>query len=369
MQGLSDSFKIVVDDRVFPHFEPSNALALFAMMNSAAPRLLGKAVSVVKYEAQVILMPTITQLQYILAVNQTKHFGRAAEDCCVSQPSLSAQIQKVEDELEVTIFDRSKKPILVTEKGKKVIEQSKRIVTEYKKLLEVNQNQDEISGDFQLGIIPTLASYVLPLFIEQFSKKYPKVQLTINEYKTQDIIRALHDDRLDAGLMATPLNDDHLIERVLFYEPFYLFVSQNHELSKKKQVTEKDLDTESIWLLEEGHCFREQVLRLCSNKNKCQVLHNINFASGNLEALVNLIRKGRGCTVLPHLATLQLQDREKETLLKPFHRHIPTREVSLVYSRSFLKQEIIDALEQEILHGLPKEISSKKKKSFEIIDI
>lgn len=314
-------------------------------------------------------MPTITQLQYILAVYKTKHFGRAAEDCCVSQPSLSAQIQKIEDELGVTIFDRSKKPVLVTEKGKKIIEQTKKVVTEYKKLLEVNQNKDDIGGEFQLGIIPTLASYVLPLFIEQFSVKYPNIQLTINEYKTQDIIRALHDDALDAGLLATPLKDDHLIERALFYEPFYLFVSQNHGLSYKKKVTEKDLDTESIWILEEGHCFREQVLRLCSSKSKCQVLHNINFASGNLETLINLVRKGRGCTLLPYLATCQLQKEEKETLLKPFHTHIPTREVSLVYSRSFLKQDIIDVLEQEILNGLPKEISSRKKKSFEVIDI
>lgn len=314
-------------------------------------------------------MPTITQLQYILAVHKTKHFGRAAEDCFVSQPSLSAQIQKVEDELGFIIFDRSKKPILVTEKGKRVIEQSKKIVMEYKILLDVNQNQTEISGEFQLGIIPTLASYVLPLFIENFSQKYPKVKLTINEYKTQDMIRALHDDTLDAGLLVTPLKDDHLIERILFYEPFFLFASQNHALSKKKRVTEKDLDTESIWLLEEGHCFREQVLKLCSMKNKCQVLQNIKFASGNLETLINLIRKGRGYTLLPYLATAQLQEKEKKEMLKPFHNQIPTREVSLVYSRSFFKQEIIDSLEQEIIRGLPKEISSRKNNTFEIIDI
>lgn len=314
-------------------------------------------------------MPTITQLQYILAVHKTKHFGRAAEDSFVSQPSLSAQIQKVEDELGVIIFDRSKKPVLITEKGKIIIEQSKIIVMEYKKLLDVNQNQDEITGTFQLGIIPTLASYVLPLFIERFSKKYPKVQLTINEYKTQDMVRALYDDTLDAGLVVTPLKDDHLIERVLFYEPFYLFASQNHALAKKNKVTENDLDTESIWLLEEGHCFREQVLKLCSMKNKCQVLHNIKFASGNLETLINLIRKGRGYTLLPYLATAQLRAKEKKEYLKSFHNQIPTREVSLVYSRSFLKQEIIDALEQEIIQGLPNELSSRKKKSFDIIDI
>lgn len=314
-------------------------------------------------------MPTIIQLQYILAVYKTKHFGRAAEDCFVSQPSLSAQVQKVEEELGVVIFDRSKKPVLITEKGKKIVEQSRRIVTEYKKLFEVNQNQDDISGDFQLGVIPTLASYVLPLFIERFSMKCPKVKLTINESKTQDIIRALHDDTLDAGLVVTPLKDDRLIERVLFYEPFYLFVSQNHDFSKKKSLTEKDLDTESIWLLEEGHCFREQALKLCSMKNQCQVLHNINFASGNLETLINLVRKGRGCTLLPYLATLQLQEKEKQYYLKPFHNPIPTREVSLVYSRSFLKQDIIDALVKEIVIGLPREISSRKKKNFDIIDI
>lgn len=241
-------------------------------------------------------------------------------------------------------------------------------MTEYEKLFEINQNQDEISGTFQLGIIPTLSSYLLPHFIEQFSMNYPKIQLTINEYKTQDLVRALHDDTLDAGLLVTPLKDEPLIVRTLFYEPFYLFVSQNHELCKKKKVTEDDLNIESIWLLEEGHCFREQVLKLCSMKNQFQVLPNVNFVSGNLETLINLVRKGRGYTLLPQLATLLLQEKEKKNCLKPFHTRIPTREVSLVYSRMFLKQDIIGALEQEIVNGLPNEISSRKKNSFDIID-
>ncbi|MBI1390144.1 MAG: LysR family transcriptional regulator [bacterium] len=314
------------------------------------------------------MMPTLTQLQYILAVYKTKHFGRAAEDCFVSQPSLSAQIQKVEEELGVVIFDRSKKPILLTDKGKKVIEQAKKILNEYKKLLEINQAHDEISGEFQLGVIPTLASCLLPLFIEQFSNKYPKVQLTINEYKTQDMVRALHDDALDAGLLVTPLKDEHLIGRTLFYEPFYLFVSQNHELAKKKKITEKDLDMESIWLLEEGHCFRDQVLKLCSARNQYQAMRNINFASGSLETLISLVRKGRGYTLLPYLAASQLLDQEKQEYIKPFQVPVPTREVSLVYSRSVLKLEIIDALEHEIVQALPGELSSKRKKSFEIID-
>ncbi len=314
-------------------------------------------------------MPTLTQLQYILAVAEHKNFSRAAKSCHVSQPSLSAQIQKVEDLIEIVIFDRSKKPIMITQKGKNFIEQAKVILREHDKLSHIASDNGELKGHFKLGVIPSLSAYVLPLFIESFAKKYPSVQVQVSEVKTDKIIEELYDDKLDGGLLVTPLYDDKIIERSLFYEKFMVFCSNDHALYKKSKLSEKDLDSESVWLLEEGHCFREQVVKVCSLDRKNQVLQNINFESGSLETLINLIRKGDGYTLLPELATANLTTTEKKNNLKEFTKPVPTREVSLVHSRSFYKQEILQALEEEIIENLPSNVKSLKKKNIKIIDI
>jgi LysR family hydrogen peroxide-inducible transcriptional activator len=314
-------------------------------------------------------MPTLTQLEYILAVNSTKHFGRAAKECHVSQPSLSAQIQKAEDELGLIIFDRSKKPILVTDKGQQIIDQAKRVLQEHRKLFHVPGVEGEASGAFHLGVIPTLSAYIIPLFLESFSRKFPRVELTISELKTEEIISKLYSDELDGGLLVTPLYEDQIIERSLFFEPFYVYISGQHPLSKKKTIKDTDLDNQSVWLLQEGHCFREQVIKVCSTKNKNQVFKNVRFESGNLETLKNLIQRGHGYTLLPHLATLNLSQADKNKYLKSFIKPIPTREVSLVHSRSFLKEDILSALESEILEQIPPELASLKKGNIELIDI
>lgn len=180
-------------------------------------------------------MPTITQLEYLLAVDNEKHFGRAAMDCHVSQPSLSTQIQKLEEELNVIIFDRSKKPIIATEVGLAIIEQARVVIHEHKKIHAIaNQGSKEPRGKFDLAVIPTLAPYLIPLFVGEFSKNNPKVNLKINEYKTEDIVKLLINDEIDAGLLVTPLEDERIIERHLFYEPFHIYVSEDHYLSKKK---------------------------------------------------------------------------------------------------------------------------------------
>ncbi len=314
-------------------------------------------------------MPTLTQLEYIIAVDEHKNFSRAAKNCHVSQPSLSSQIQKTEDLLGIIIFDRSKKPVITTSKGLEVIKQAKKILKEHKKLKSISNDRGVLTGDFKLGVIPSLSSYVLPLFIESFSKKYPEVKIHIDEIKTEKIILDLYDDKLDGALLVTPLYDDKIIERTLFFENFHVFCSSTHSLFNKKQVNESDLDTDSVWLLEEGHCFREQVMKVCSLNKKNQVLQNINFESGSLETLINLIRKGKGYTLLPELATNNLTDVEKKNNLKPFSKPAPTREVSLVHSRNYIKQGIIDALEKEIILSLPSKIKSLKRKNIKIVDI
>ena len=314
-------------------------------------------------------MISITQLQYILAVHKLKHFGRAASECHVSQPSLSAQIQKAEHQLGFIIFDRSKKPIIVTELGKKFINQARVVLQEHQRLSEIKNSLDKPSGEFHLGVIPTLSPYLVPLFIESFSKKFPDIQLKISELQTQNIIHKLYDDELDGGLLVTPLKDDKIIERALFLEPFYAFASKGHPLLKKKILKESDLESDDIWLLDEGHCFRDQVIRFCSLGKTHQVLKNVGFSSGSFETLINLIRKSEGYTLLPHLATTNLFPTELKNNLRKFSRPIPTREVSLVHSRSFLKEEIIEVLIQEILDHLPPELINIKAGQAQIIDI
>ena len=256
-------------------------------------------------------MPTITQLEYIVAVDEQRGFSRAAQECNVSQPSLSAQVQKIEDELGVAIFDRSKKPIQTTPIGSKIIKKAKVVLSECRQLVDLSADEEEASGYFHLGIIPSVAPYLLPLFIENFAKKYPKVVIKISEFKTEDILKAIYDEKIDAGLLVTPLYDEKIEERVLYYEKFNLFVADDHNLAQKKVIKDSDLDPDSIWLLEEGHCFRDQVIKVCALKKRPNVLDNVSFSSGSMETLLNLIRNGNGYTLIPELAAKNLPEKEK----------------------------------------------------------
>lgn len=315
-------------------------------------------------------MSTLTQLEYLIAVDHERHFGKAAQMCHVSQPSLSAQIQKLEEELDLVIFDRSKKPILVTEAGKEIIEQARLILREHKKLQAIADTKAlEPKGNFELAVIPTLASYVIPLFIGDFGKKYPKVNLGIHEHKTDDIIRMLHNDELDAGLLVTPLKDEGLIERHLYYEAFYCYLNPGHPLQQKQNISETDLQCGDLWLLSEGHCFRNQVMKICSPDQKKGVFPNIRFESGNLETLVKLVKTNSGFTLLPQMAVDGLSETDVATHIKSFKTPVPTREVSLVYNRTFLKETIITALETCIIDNLPDHISSLKRQNVHVVDI
>ncbi len=315
-------------------------------------------------------MTTITQLEYLLALDKEQHFGKAARECNVSQPSLSAQIRKLEEELDVVIFDRSKKPILTTDAGREIIKQAKIVLHEHRKLKTIaNEKTIEPNGDFELAVIPTLASYVIPLFIGHFSDSYPNVNLVINEYKTEDIIKLLINDEIDAGLLVTPLEDDRLIERHLFYEPLFCYLHGDHPLAGKRLISAADLDTEELWLLSEGHCFRNQMLNVCSSERINNALPTIRFESGNLDTLIKLVKANYGFTLLPQLAVDELPEEEMKDHIKRFKKPVPTREVSLVYSRSFMKENIINALETSILLHLPKQIKSLKKQQIDVVSI
>jgi LysR family hydrogen peroxide-inducible transcriptional activator len=312
---------------------------------------------------------TITQLEYVLAVDKFRHFGKAAKSCSVTQPTLSMQLQKAEEEIGIIIFDRSKNPILPTDEGEQIIKQARVVLREYKKIFAIiDAGKDEVRGDFRLGVIPTLSPYVIPLFAGAFVKKYPHVNLTIEEFKTEDIIELLSRDEIDAGLLVTPLQGESFIERTLFLEPFSVFASANHPLLKKSKIKDKDLDTSDVWLLNEGHCFRQQVLNLCKISKDIGQHDNLKFESGNLETLKNMVINNSGYTLLPHLAVLNLSEEELEHV-RDFQTPVPTREVSLVHNRIFLKEKIISALEASIIENLPDSLASLKKKNLEIISI
>lgn len=312
---------------------------------------------------------TLTQLEYILAVDKFRHFGKAAKHCNITQPTLSMQLQKAEEEIGVIIFDRSKNPILPTLEGERVISQARIVVKEYNKIFDIiDQDKKDLHGNFKLGVIPTLAPYLIPLFVGEFSKKYPHVNLTIEEYKTEEIVKLLEQDELDAGLLVTPLNEPNIIERVLFKEAFYIFTSKNHEYFKKSKIKMSEITSDDLWLLNEGHCFRNQVLNICGIKDKSRPFSNIKFESGNLETLKNMVLSNNGYTLFPELAVINLS-KDQSQYVREFQGTIPMREVSIVHNRIFLKEKIINALEEVIIDNLPNELDSHKKKNMEIIPI
>lgn len=314
-------------------------------------------------------MVSVTQLEYLLAVDQHRHFGKAAQSCNVSQPTLSMQLQKVEDELNVILFDRSKKPILPTPEGKKLIEQAKVILREHKKFVDLSrQGETELSGEFRLGVIPTLAPYLIPLFIQEFSEKFSNIELFIDEMKTEDILTALEEDKVDGGLLVTPIAGQKMNMRVLFYEPFHLYVSPHHSLSRRKRISEDDLVGTDVWLLNEGHCLRNQVIKLCALESSTGVFKNIHFESGNLETLRELVRRTQGYTLLPHLLVERLPAEEKKEMIRPFTKPLPTREVSLIYRRDHWKMPILDALHNIILAQIPGDLKKINKRNVDVIE-
>lgn len=300
---------------------------------------------------------TIQQLEYVLAVDKFRHFGHAAESCFVTQPTLSAQIQKLENELGVILFDRSKMPVIPTEIGVQIITQAKKVVSESKGIFElVAQLKGDISGLIKIGIIPTLAPYLLHRFIRSFLEKYPQVKVQVEELVTEEIIRKLKNDELDLGIVVTPLEENGILEKPMFYEKFYAYLSENHPLLSKPKLEVKDLETDDMWVLQQGHCFRDQVFRLCDQK-KFQRM-NFHYESGSLEGLKNMVNEYEGMTLLPELATFDLAAEERNRL-RPFEGEEPMREVSIVLNRSYLKKKLVELLFNEITENIPQSMTSK----------
>ncbi|MCL4118045.1 UNVERIFIED_CONTAM: hypothetical protein GTU68_010432 [Idotea baltica] len=240
---------------------------------------------------------TITQLYYVLAVAENQNFTKAAEKCFVTQPTLSMQIQKLEDQLDVLIFDRSKKPIELTEVGRKIVTQAKNIVNESNRIQDiVDQQKGFIGGEFKLGIIPTIMPTLLPMFLKAFIKKYPKIKLKIEELTTEEIIKRLNEGHLDAAIAATPLENENIKERVLYFEPFVAYIPENHRLKNKKNIETSDLDIDDMLLLEDGHCFRDGIINLCKAFKSHTDDNTFQLESGSIETLIKLSDEGMGMT-------------------------------------------------------------------------
>ncbi|MCR9133322.1 MAG: LysR substrate-binding domain-containing protein [bacterium] len=302
---------------------------------------------------------TLTQLSYIVAVDKYRHFATAAQKIYITQPTLSMQIQKLEDELGVLIFDRSKSPVIPTDVGTKIIDQAKVILSGAKHIEDIAAVEDgELKGSFKVGIIPTIAPYLVPLFLKTFVETYPQIDLTFEEALTADVLEGLHDDELDVGIIATSTNNN-LFETELFLEPFLGYVSVGHKYAGKDLLTLEDLYEENLWLLNEGHCFRDQVMKICRKENQKVNKGNVVFESGNLETLKRLVEQDFGVTLMPFLSMEDHDTRCANGVIKQFNDPIPTRKIRMVYSREYLKNNLIEALASTIMNTIPDSLKNQ----------
>lgn len=310
---------------------------------------------------------TFTQLEYIVAVDKHRHFAKAAEHCYVTQPTLSMQIQKLEEELGLQIFDRSKQPVIPTVAGTEIIEQARKILSEKNRVHEIVQHKkDMLTGELKIGIIPTLAPYLLPLFVKPFTKKYPHIKLVVHEMTTENVVIKLKESNIDVGILVTPLQENGINEHILFYEELLVYVSEKNGLYKKNYILSKDIDPNKLWLLEEGHCFRSQIINLCELLKASREESHFDYEAGSFETLRRMVDLNEGITILPELATMDFTVRQLK-LIRYFKKPSPMREVSLVTHRDFVKKRLIEALKKEIIHTIPDKI--KQNKNLNVIPI
>lgn len=298
----------------------------------------------------------LQQFEYIIAVDNYRHFARAAEACFVTQPTLSMMIQKLEEELGVKIFDRRRQPVAPTKAGVLIIQQARKILNESKRLHEiVGELNEQTAGELNIGIIPTLAPYLLPYFVKPLLDRYPDLELNIEEMTTERITQNLKDERIDLGILVTPLQEIAIQEIPLFTERFYAYVADTEVMHEKEYILPKDLNIDRLWILEEGHCFRTQVLNLCEIRRDFQAEGRFKIAAGSFETVMNLVDNYGGVTIVPELVVLKMPKANRQRL-KSFSAPVPARQVSLVTLDSFPRQRMVEVVKNEILKSLPKEL-------------
>ena len=299
---------------------------------------------------------TLQQLEYVVALDSFRHFVKAADHCMVAQPTLTMQVKKLEDEIGIQLFDRNKKPLQPTAMGVHFILKARQILREVEQLKAfVSDDVESLSGEYSIGIIPTLAPYLLPLFLPDFILNNPDITMVIKEMQTEQIIDNLKKGIIDIGLAATPLNDKALREVPLFYEPFLLYLPKNHALEGKSNIAANMIDTNEMLFLEEGHCFREQALNLCKIKSGKSV-KGFNYESGSIEALKNLVNKEVGYTMVPELSVLNELGNAN---IKRFTEPEPVREISVIAHNSFTKEALLEHLHDSITKNIPERFKKK----------
>ena len=293
------------------------------------------------------------QLEYIIAVNEHRHFAKAAAACHVAQPTLSMMIQKLEKELGIRIFNRETVPVEPTKEGREIILRSRELLLKAKQLKEyAGEMNNENKGALNMGVIPTLAPYLLPLFIPSFTVAFPLLKILIREMQTSEMIAKLKTGELDVGLMSTPPPESKLAGLPLFYEDLYVYVSGDADIQPKKQVKPKEIEIHKLWLLTEGHCLRNQVIDLCGIKAGNKHSAGLHYEAGNIETLINMADKSQGTTILPYLATRMLK-KGQSSKLHVFADPVPSREISLVTLKDFPRKKLLENLRASILGTIP----------------
>ncbi len=301
---------------------------------------------------------TLVQLEYIIALDTHRHYVKASKSCFVTQPTLSMQVQKLEEEIGTLIFDRSKKPLKPTKIGIQFIEKAREILQEVKLLEDiVSDERFSTKGTFRIGIIPTLAPYLLPIFLDNFIKKHPETKLIIEELESLQMIKRLKAETLDIGIIVTPLQEKSIREIPLFSEPFLVYLPKNHKLINKEKLTSNDLNDENVLILSEGHCFRNQTLKICNQSYSLEE-NGFEYQSGSIETLKRMVDKGLGYTLVPELS---VPDYKEQANIKRFQALEPIREVSLVCLKSFAKEKLIENFREAILKEIPKHFTKSNE--------
>lgn len=308
---------------------------------------------------------TIQQLRYVVALDTHKHFVKAAESCFVAQPTLTLQVKKLEKQLDFLIFDRSRTPLQTTPLGGIFVLKARQILREIEQLKElINMEKNEVQGTYRIGIIPSIAPYLLPLFVRPFLEEYPEIKLIIKERQSEQIIDDINKNLLDIGILSTPINEPRIREIPLYYEPFVVYANAASPLLEKEIIGEEDLSTKDLWLLEEGHCFRNQTLQICGkDSTEEEEERNLSFEGGAIETLKKMVQDMKGYTLIPKLA---IHPSDDAFFIRPFKAPEPAREVSLVTHQSFAKESTLTELRRAILKHIPKEF--KKNNRFITVD-
>ncbi len=306
---------------------------------------------------------TLTQIEYILAVAKEQSFRGAAKSRFVTQPTLSTQIQKLEEEFGVLIFDRSQLPILPTKVGALILQQAKVVYGESMRIPEIIQTQKQgLVGNLSVGVIPTVSPYLVPLFLKSFNFKYPQIEISISELTTSHCLKQLEQEDIDVAILATQEDGKRYIQEKLYDESFLLFANKDSKLLKKKTVSISDINLKDIWLLEEGHCLSNEIIKTCNlRRDVSQLPGHLNFKIGNLESIRLLVQENFGYTLLPYLSTLKLHPQEKK-LLRGFKGIPPQRTIYLTLRNGYLKKALIAALKAAIFEAVPPELGGSMPK-------